>query len=354
MKNCKTVAVVGGGIFGCTSAWMLAKEGFDVALFEKESDIFKGTSSINQFRLHKGYHYPRSIETALSSKNSEYEFLEVYGDAVVESDTKNYYCISKNKSKVTKNAYLRFLSQTGLPYSNNSPPFIFNENIDLCILCDEKLYNPLILKDICKKYLEIQKVKINLNTEVSKEDLLGFDYIVNATYSNLNSILNKKEWQRYQFELCEKPILKLPEQYKNQSVVIMDGPFTCIDPLKGTPYHVIGNVKHAIHKTNTGFFPEADEKFKDLLNKGVVSNPSITNIDKFYETATLFFKDVSKFQYIGSMYTYRAVLPGRDSDDARPTLINKVNDRMFTIFSGKVGTCVSATKELIKHLNELR
>ena len=59
------VAVVGGGIFGCTTAWKLAKNGYEVDLFEKNDDIITQASSINQYRLHRGYHYPRSKETAI-------------------------------------------------------------------------------------------------------------------------------------------------------------------------------------------------------------------------------------------------------------------------------------------------
>ena len=48
------------------------------------------------------------------------------------------------------------------------------------------------------------------------------------------------------------------------------------------------------------------------------------------------------------MFTFRTVLPNRDRDDARPTLVEKSNDKTFTIFSGKIGTCVSAADELLE------
>ena len=46
----KKVTVIGGGIFGCTTAWKLAKEGYNVTLYEKNDDIFTEASHINQYR----------------------------------------------------------------------------------------------------------------------------------------------------------------------------------------------------------------------------------------------------------------------------------------------------------------
>ena len=93
--------------------------------------------------------------------------------------------------------------------------------------------------------------------------------------------LDKKN--SYQFELCEKPVIELPKQYKNKSVVIMDGPFMCIDPLGDSGLHVMGNVVHAIHSTNVGKFPEYDSKFDELLNKGIVKNKDKENEKKIDE-----------------------------------------------------------------------
>ena len=51
------------------------------------------------------------------------------------------------------------------------------------------------------------------------------------------------------------------------------------------------------------------------------------------------------------MFTIRCVLPNRDFDDARPTLIEKQNDKVFSIFSGKITTAVDCSEELISVLN---
>ena len=68
------IGIVGGGIFGVAIAAKLGKH-FQVDLFEKNNDILQSASGINQYRLHRGYHYPRSMETAISSKRSLTSFI---------------------------------------------------------------------------------------------------------------------------------------------------------------------------------------------------------------------------------------------------------------------------------------
>jgi len=363
-KLFKNIAVIGGGIFGCTTAWMLAKKGYQVDLYEKNDDIISQASFINQYRLHRGYHYPRSKETAQSSIDGENSFLKEYGGAIVNGDVEHYYCIAKDGSKVSGKEYIKFLDELNLEYEKKEVDFINKESIDLSVKVNELLFDPKKLKEICWTKLKEYKVNVNLNTEFNNSKPIfpetynyyhnkrkvNYDYIINATYANLNNFFKHSDKKDYQFELCEKPVIKLPEQYKNKSVVIMDGPFMCIDPLGGTDYHVMGNVVHAIHKSNVGKKPEYENHYDKILNKGIVKNPHITLINHFINSAKHFFKDIEKAKHIGSMFTFRTVLPNKDNDDARPTLVEKIDDKMFNLFSGKIGTCVDAAKEVMKKI----
>ena len=88
------------------------------------------------------------------------------------------------------------------------------------------------------------------------------------------------------------------------------------------------------------------------LNNGVIHNPHITKIHKFIEAGMEFFEDFDKLEHIGSMFTVRTVLAHRDHDDARPTIVTQENDKVYTIFSGKIGTCVQAANELVEELRK--
>ena len=61
----ENVIVIGGGFFGLYLACFLNQCGFKISLFEAESEYMTHASLHNQARVHQGYHYPRSVLTAL-------------------------------------------------------------------------------------------------------------------------------------------------------------------------------------------------------------------------------------------------------------------------------------------------
>ena len=346
------IAVVGGGIFGITTAVSLAKN-HSVDLYEQYDDILKAASGINQFRMHCGYHYPRSIDTTLSLIRAQSSFKEEYGEALID-DVDNYYCIAKKGSLTSREEYIEFCEKHNLEFTISELDLVKKEKIDICIKGVESLLDPVKLKEICWKRLKENNVNVLLNKKASMDRLGGYDYVIIAAYSNMNALLeNYKFLQKdYQFELCEKLVLKLPDRFNKKSIVIMDGPFFCVDPYGRTGLFLMGNVVHAIHQTNIGKFPVIDKKFLPLLNKGIIKNPPITNFKLFMESAVEFIPEIMKAQHIGSMFTVRTVLPNMDYSDARPTIVEKIDNRVITTFSGKIPTCVDVANEVMRLINK--
>lgn len=344
------IAVVGGGIFGLTIATLLGKEGFSVDVFEKEKDVFLAASGSNQFRLHRGYHYPRSMETITDCLSGEKKFREFYPEAIIDSD-EHYYAIAKEGSFLNVDQYFKVWSDYGLEYELADIDILNKDKIEACVRVKESLINPKKLKKTCLEKCKKYGVNIFLGKKVDFEDLNDYDLIVNATYSLNNHLLDrfKDAKKNYQFELIEKLVLKLPKRFKNKSVVIVDGDFTCIDPYGETDFTLMGNVVHAIHHRNIGKFPEIPLDYKELLNKGIVKNLEITKKDKFLDFAEKFFPGIKdEAEYIGSFFTVRTVLPYREHDDARPTIVEEINDKIISVFSGKIPTCVEAAEQVLK------
>jgi len=351
-----TVAVIGGGIFGTTAAWKLAKDGYDVSIFESSNDIMTGASFVNQYRLHRGYHYPRSKETAQSCLKGEQSFRDTYGKAVHDGDD-HYYCISKNDSFVNAEQYLEFLDEMKLEYEIvDNIDIVNSDEIELIVKVNESLFNPHILTALVREKLRMYDVRINLSSYISTDRFDNvirghYDHIVIATYSR-NNLFIDPPLDDYQFEVCEKPIVKLPDSFRGKSVVIMDGPFMCIDPLGMSGHHVLGNVVHAIHETNNGKFPEVSPKMQQQIAGTPIVQPEISNVDKFVESAQKFFNGIEDGHFIASMFTVRTVLPKREYDDARPSIIKKYDDNIYTIFSGKIDTCIDIADEIVEKINE--
>ena len=340
------IAIIGGGIFGVQIANKLSKNHY-VEIFEKNEDILNSASGINQYRLHRGYHYPRSNETVKSSMYSENKFRKEFESAIIDN-FEHYYCIAKENSFTNSEQYTKFCKLNNLEFKKSNLDLVNEKKIELCVNVKESIFDSKILKKICWKKLKENRVKVNLNTNVLLSDVQDFDYIIIATYSELNQLLDEfpKFQKDLQFELCEKPVIQPPTSLKNKSIVVMDGPFMCIDPFGHTGNSVLGNVIHAIHESNVGKFPNYNELFIPLLNNGIIHQPSITNFSKFIASASEFIPDIKKSKHVGSMFTIRTVLPNLEKTDARPTVVTKISNNIITVFSGKIVNSIEAAEKV--------
>ncbi len=81
------IAIIGGGIAGCTTALELAKLGHEVTILEQEPDILLGTSARTPGRMGLGYHY-FDPETAQTYMRHTIGFMREYPDCFLgEEDT---------------------------------------------------------------------------------------------------------------------------------------------------------------------------------------------------------------------------------------------------------------------------
>jgi len=343
------IAVIGGGIFGITSALFLDQKGHDVYLFEKNESLLTEASFGNQFRLHRGYHYPRSPKTVSNLLKSSIEFEKFY-DLAIKKDCEHYYCIASSNSLITPNNYLKFCDENNLEYEivKNAD---FVKNVDLTIKVKENLIDYQILKLLCYKKITSSQIKTRFNTRFKKSNILDFDIVVNCSYKDINFI--SESVKNYQYELCEKIMVKVPDSLSNKSIVIMDGPFMCIDPFAKPNFSLLGNVVHAIHSSNTGvqaIIPNEYEKYlQNIEYSESIKIDKKSNFDKFIETGKVYIPDMEKIEYIGSKMVVRAVLPNVEKTDERPTIVT-MKDNIIDVFSGKIDTCISAARSVISYL----
>lgn len=368
----KSVAVIGAGIFGCLTALKLAEKGFNVTLIDQNHDILFGASYINQNRIHMGYHYPRSMETAKSCKAFEEEFNREFEEAVVDNFD-HYYCIANKDSHLTPEDYVSFCNQLDLPFSlyDFTQELLFDsKEIGIHICVPERVYDANILrKKILNRILDYgNKIKLQLSTRVTKittqdqnyvlsTDLTTspfyVDSVVNATYSNMNRILDMigLPVKEYQYELCEIPIILVP--WKNRiGFTIMDGPFFGILPFGFSQEYLLYDVELSVLERSVGTKPSFahDVKYYDDPTRRE------QRFNEYISKAKRFVPDAAYCRYLYSSYIIRMVLPDSDKDDARPTELLNHGNGIWSIFSGKVTNAIplaeTLSQEMINYFGE--
>jgi len=338
------VNVIGGGIFGCTAAILAARMGYEVHLYEKRNTLLTGASSHNQWRLHRGYHYPRSPETGKECRLGIDAFTRFY-PGVLQLPRVSCYAIAEEDSRTSPEAYLKFLSDSGLP----STKFRLGNplrNVALSIEVQERLIEPWDLRRVILYKLNQHRVKVHLahNGVVAMGDEPDVPTVV-AVYDKTNLVLGTTN--RYRFQLVEKPVVWLEDdRSRSLSVVILDGPFGCIDPYGNSGLHLVGHVTEAVHNEWTGqgydLPPGLGEAY---VNAYIHGNPPVTRWPEIQKALGKFVTPLNGAHHVGSMFTVRCVHAGVEETDERPTDVVKVRDNRVSIVSGKIPTCVIAAKK---------
>lgn len=341
------IAVIGAGLFGIASAIKI-KERFPnskVDLFEKKKNILLGVSGKNQFRWHKGYHYPRSQETISECLKSYSDFSKYFKKAKLKS--KNYYAISKNDSKIDFGDYLRVLKKNQLDFIVENSPCINHNLIQGLIRVKEELINVEVLRNLSRKYLQELDVNLRLNQNIILSDKFkkNYDYLIVATYENNNELLNKKKFYKYQ--LVEKIIATVPNHFYQKSFVIMDGNFMCIDPYKFTNFSILGHVNKSIHQTIIGSKPNFNQKYKNVLTNYHNNFKPFSKFNNIKNDFKKFFFGLENLKHRSSFFVTRCTNLYKERTDERLSDISVYNN-LISIFSAKWVSCFNIGEKISK------
>lgn len=372
MSDRRRVAIVGGGFFGCLAALRLSQAGFHVTVFEKQTGLMLGASYINQNRLHMGYHYPRSDETARDSCLHQVDFQSLFPEAVVD-DFEHYYCVAREGSYVSGQEFVDFCERLQLPYQDAWPKAITlnRDTVETCLLVPEKLYDANIVRHSLRRMLEQERnVDVMLSTELlginrfndgfeihyhglAGIERMNVDAVINATYSNINRLITMLgcEPKSYQFELCEVAIVKVPWELR-VGCGVMDGPFFGILPFGKSGSYLLYDVEISVLERTFGHTPTFNRDISYYDDEIICAE----RFRRYKQKASKYIKEMSDCIHLYSTYVPRVVLAHRDADDARPTEILKHTDGVWSIFAGKISlalpTATQLTLEIQKYLDE--
>ena len=152
------VLVIGGGFYGAYISEHFAKLGKKVFLCEKEEGLMQRASFANQARVHNGYHYPRSVLTALKSRVSFPRFNAEF-KACIDDSFDKYYLIGKPLGKITAQQFQGFCKRIGAP-CEPAPNYIQETQKQTWKTYQERLYS--ILQSIIEEGIK-KKEFVDLN-----------------------------------------------------------------------------------------------------------------------------------------------------------------------------------------------
>lgn len=330
------VLVVGGGIFGCSIAIELSKSGFETTLIEKSGAILSQATKNNHNRIHYGYHYPRSIETASQSLDGLVSFLMTYKGAVI-TDFPNYYAIAKEHSRIQPEKYESFCDRVGISYRREYPsPKDLNPEMVLSSLrVEEPIYDWNTLNQIIQTELIKSGVKVELNTPFSP-DHLRYDFIINCSYSGINGVNEIAGVPKFKFRSQDVIIPTFKWNRPKIGLTVMDGPFCSIMP-KGNEENrfLLYHAKYSILEESMG-------------NEMTFTSDIDKNLKLIREDASRYFPAIKEVEFEENWRAIRSI-PVSPNDERLSRIITYIDKPNFiTVFSGKVSTCIKVAKQ-IKH-----
>ncbi|MBP3701112.1 MAG: FAD-binding oxidoreductase [Lachnospiraceae bacterium] len=360
--------IIGAGLYGLYAAAYSGKKGEHVLVLECEDAPFKRATYINQARVHMGYHYPRSLSTAMKSAGY---FERFNGDFpfCINEKFDQVYATSARFSWTDATQFQKFCEAAGIRCDEVSPERYFKKGMcDGAFLTTEYTYDALILRDYYVELLDQMKnVEILYSakiTGISREgDFYVVDakrgperesyrtgYLLNATYASTNQILDMIGYEKIgiKYELCEIILCDVGGALEDVGITVMDGPFFSIMPFGKAGCHSLTSVTFTPHMTSYDAVPI----FRcQKESQGACSGSYLANCDScpakpesaypyMSHLARKYMKDNYEFSYKGSLFSMKPILKSSEIDDSRPTVIRTytTNPTFVSVLSGKINT----------------
>jgi hypothetical protein len=331
------IAVAGAGIYGATTALRLADEGHDVHLFDPLG-VLRAASAINQYRVHAGYHYPRSAETIAEIAEARAEFTKAFADAIV-TNSKHYYAIPKEHSLTPPDLYENVMHNHSLPLKPCQPAWMNFDFIEKCYEVEENIYDPDVLRGLVEARLKTRGIPLQ-QREFTPEMRGNYDFVVWATYGSGPS---RGVFKAAKYQVAEKMLIQLPAPLRGVALVVVDGPFTAFDPYGSSSRSLFGSAKNTNHWATTDASEPIPEPYAKVLNKPDFERVPFTRFEAMRADCCLTVPSAKDALYLGSRFTIR-VVEDNPGEDRRILHVREGAPGEFHIFSGKVVSAVKAAR----------
>ena len=331
------IAVAGAGIYGATVAIRLAAQGHDVHLFDPLG-VLRAASAINQYRVHAGYHYPRSAETIDEVAEARVEFAAEFAPAIVRN-SRHYYAIPKRQSLTAPDAYEAAMRKHNLPLRRCRPHWMNFDFIERCYEVEENIYDPDVLREVVEAGLKSHGIAPQ-RREFTPAMRPDYDWVVWATYGLGPS---KGFFKAAKYQVAEKMLIELPAELRGVALVVVDGPFTAFDPYGSSSRSLFGSAKNTNHWTTTSPDEAVPEPYAGILNAPDFRQVPFTRFEAMRADCCLSVPAAKDAVYLGSRFTIR-VVEDNPENDRRILHVRDGAPGEIHIFSGKVVSAVKAAR----------
>jgi len=365
MPRTYTIAVIGGGFYGCSVAIHLAQQGADVVLFERLPDLLTRASYHNQARLHNGYHYPRSFTTAYRSRLNFQRFLQEFRPAIATEFIK-LYAIARVGSKVSPRQFETFCQTIEAPLRPARSGFVelFSPRLISGVYeTQEYAFDAAVLRRLLRERLAQAGVSLKLATPVIAVEPnhlnqvivieatgkgLEVDYVFNCTYSGLNAIAGITPSRlRLKHEIAEIALVQLPDELRDVSVTVMDGPFFSFMPFPDRGLSTFSHVRYTPQSAWT-------EAVDDYLNpyQAFDSFERRSHFAFMVRDAQRYMPCLAHMVYQDSLFEVKTVLMKNEGDDGRPILfeVDPVQPRIISMLGSKIDNIYDALEAVDQYL----
>ena len=377
MSTSNTAIILGGGQYGLYMALSLAQKGWDITLLEAAGELFSRASYNNQARVHNGYHYPRSVLTALRSRISFPRFVAEFPDCIY-ADFEKYYCIGHPLSKVSAYQFKRFCQRIGAEI-DSAPSRVVSlvnpRHIEAVFAVREFAFDAHKLRDMLVERLESLPVSIHKNIEAqrvfadSRTDKLIVEartasgdtehfagsHVFNCTYSRINFIVSRSGLEAIplKHEMTEMCLVSVPEPIKNLGITVMCGPFFSVMPFPAVQHngHVVHSFSHVRYTPHFEWHDTQDAPYQDSYER-MNKTRRFSAWEYMRKDAVRYIPCLEDCEYLDSLWEVKTVLPRSEVDDSRPILCRFDHGLkgLHCIMGGKIDNIYDVVDAVYAHL----
>lgn len=331
------IAVIGAGWYGCHIAIDLLARGHAVEIFEAGDDVFAGASGRTQNRLHLGFHYPRSAQTRIQTREGYSRFKDTY-PTLRAAIPDNIYAIAARDSLLDAETYRAIAAASGLELAAVSPePFGLVDVSAAYRVAEELLLTDAAralfrerLQGVLRLGRHVRATPAGERVEIEGEQ---FDWVVDCSWG---ATIGSEVWDDVFFEPCITLLYECPDS-ATRAITLVDGPFFSVYPHRAG----LSSVTSVVH---TPLARCADHAHAKVVIAGQRDRDvTARRVAMEAQVRAYWPQFADRYGYVGPFFSIKT--KQRSGSDARTASVRRVG-RCIHVLSGKIDAIFEAAREV--------